>query len=322
MHFRISHQRFKRSKIIIFISLLYDALLRRGISARPKSEKPNISGFLRFGENARYYAKESDNGDGWLFGDFVDGWNDSVFIKQAQPLNAAQIRQRKREAEKARQKAEAMQAQMWQSTAQKALKLWQQAQATNSHDYLSKKRVQAHGVKTAMYNSIKYLVIPVSDASGKIWSLQYIAPDGSKRFLSGGKKKGCFYIIGEPDKQIIVCEGFATGASINEATNCAVAVAFDKGNLESVARAMLLKYPACRIAIAADNDIKENAPDNVGLNEAARVAKIYNLTLFIPYLKHGGKCDFNDVAVFEGLDAVKKIFERGGVDLLDINKEV
>jgi putative DNA primase/helicase len=307
---------------MVDIALLYEALMRRGISARPRSERPNISGFLRFGENARYYAKESDNGDGWLFGDFVDGWNDSVFEKQAKPLNAAQIRQRKREAEKARKKAAEIQAQMWQSTAQKALKLWQQAQAADSHDYLSKKQIQAHGVKTAIYNGIKHIVIPASDASGKIWTLQYIAPDGCKRFLSGGKKKGCFFIIGEPDKQIIVCEGFATGASINEATNCAVAVAFDKGNLESVAKAMLLKYPACRVAIAADNDIKENAPDNVGLNEAARVAKIYNLTLFIPYLKNGCKCDFNDVAVFEGLDAVKMIFEHGGVELVDINKEV
>jgi putative DNA primase/helicase len=306
---------------MVDIALLYEALMRRGISARPRSERPNISGFLRFGENARYYAKESDNGDGWLFGDFVDGWNDSVFEKQAKPLNAAQIKQRKREAEKARKKAAEMQAQMWQSTAQKALKLWQQAQAADSHDYLSKKQIQAHGVKTAIYNGIKHIVIPASDANGKIWTLQYIAPDGRKRFLSGGKKKGCVYIIGEPDKQIIVCEGFATGASIFEATNCAVAVAFDKGNLESVAKAMLLKYPACRVAIAADNDIKENAP-NVGLNEAARVAKIYNLTLFIPYLKCGGKCDFNDVAVFEGLDAVKMIFEHGGVELVDINKEV
>jgi phage/plasmid primase-like uncharacterized protein len=82
----------------------------------------------------------------------------------------------------------------------------------------------------------------------------------------------------------------------------------------------LLKYPACRVAIAADNDIKENAP-NVGLNEAARVAKIYNMALFIPYLKNGCKCDFNDIAVFEGLDAVKRIFERGGIELVDINKE-
>lgn len=299
------------------IALLYDALLRQGVSARPRSERPNTSGFLRFGDNARYYAKETDSGDGWIFGDFVDGWSDCVFIKQDSPLNAAQIRRRKREAEKARQKAAAIQEQMWQSTAQKALRLWQQAQAVNSHDYLSKKQIQAHGVKTAIYNGIKYLVIPASDANGKIWTLQYIAPDGSKRFLSGGKKKGCFYIIGEPDKQIIVCEGFATGASINEATNCAVAVAFDKGNIESVAKAMLFKYPACEIAIAADNDIKENAP-NVGLNEAARVAKIYNLTLFIPYLKCGGKCDFNDIAVFEGLEAVKRIFERGGADLINV----
>ena len=122
------------------ITLLYDALMQHGI-IHPRSNKPNASVFLRFGENARYYAKETDSSDGWIYGDFVDGWSECVFEKADKPLNATQIRRRKREAEKARQKAEALQAQMWQVTANKALKLWQQAQAANAHNYLNKKQI-------------------------------------------------------------------------------------------------------------------------------------------------------------------------------------
>jgi putative DNA primase/helicase len=289
------------------INLLYDTLTRRGIT-HPRSNKPNASGFLRWGRNSRYFAVETDTGEGWNFGDFVDGWSECVFEKSEKPLSDAEIRKRKAAAARARAKAQAMQTEVWEVTAQRAFNLWQQAQAADMrHDYLTAKQIQAHGAKMAVYNGIKFLVIPARDTTGKIWTLQYISPDGNKRFLSGGKKKGCYFAIGKPDKQIIVCEGYATGASINEATGHAVAVAFDKGNIENVVKSLLVKYPAYEIAIAADNDIKENAP-NVGKDEAERIGNIYNLTVFIPHLKTDSKCDFNDMAIIEGAAAVRVVF--------------
>ena len=47
--------------------------------------------------------------------------------------------------------------------------------------------------------------------------------------------KGCYHGIGKPDGVLIVFEGYATGASIHEATGQAVALAFNAGNLEAVA---------------------------------------------------------------------------------------
>src|SRR5262249_1001881 len=81
------------------------------------------------------------------------------------------------------------------------------------------------------------LTVPTRDADGKLWSLQFISADGAKRFLTGGRTAGCFHIIGVPqdDKMVIVCEGYATGASIHEATGHAVVVAFTSGNLKPVA---------------------------------------------------------------------------------------
>ena len=56
--------------------------------------------------------------------------------------------------------------------------------------------------------------------------------------------------------QVIVCEGYATGASIHEATGQAVAVAFNAGNLQAVAVALRAKYPCLTITIASDDDWK------------------------------------------------------------------
>ena len=76
------------------------------------------------------------------------------------------------------------------------------------------------------------LLIPLGDKQDKLWSLQKILPDGEKKFLPGGKVDGCFHLFGkEPEKNLCVAEGYATAATIHEATGYAVAVAFNAGNL-------------------------------------------------------------------------------------------
>ena len=62
---------------------------------------------------------------------------------------------------------------------------------------------------------------------------------------------------------LYVCEGYATGATIHEASGKAVAIAFDEGNLLLVAQSLQKKLPNIQIVIAADNDIKADQP-NVG----------------------------------------------------------
>ena len=105
--------------------------------------------------------------------------------------------------------------------------------APADHPYLVRKRMRPHGARV---DGQGRLVLAVADADGKIWSLQTIDADGDKLFMPGGRKKGCMFAVGEPGERIVVAEGFATGASIHEATGLPVAVAFDAGNLEPVAR--------------------------------------------------------------------------------------
>lgn len=142
----------------------------------------------------------------------------------------------------------------------------------NPHQYLTHKNVQGYGVLIEGEN----LLIPARDVNGKVWTLQTIAPNGEKRFLSGGKKQGNFHLIGNEiegngfNQLIVLVEGYATGATAYDALNkqYPVAVCFDSGNLEPVALALREKYPRLKILIAGDNDaFKEN---NTGKEKAQK----------------------------------------------------
>ena len=85
-------------------------------------------------------------------------------------------------------------------------------------------------------------------------NLQFIGADGTKRFLSGGEKKGCFNWLGEETDKILICEGFATAASLYEESGCLTIIAFDAGNLKSASMAIKSLAPDAAIIICGDND--------------------------------------------------------------------
>ena len=185
-----------------------------------------------------------------------------------------------------RQRVEAMQtqrlddlAQRQQNAAVEALKRWTAATPCTQHDYLTRKGIQPHGAKVEGDK----LLIPMRDTAGTVHSLQTIAPDGTKMFMSGGRVKGCYFGIGKPKGALVVCEGFATGASIHECTGHAVAVALNAGNLEAVAVALRTKYPALKIIIAADDD--HQTPGNPGMTKAAAAVQATGATLAVPVFK-------------------------------------
>ena len=171
---------------------------------------------------------------------------------------------------------------------QRATKLWERAKpAFGSHDYLARKGVAAYGVRDLRGQ----LVIPLRDASGVLHSLQFIAADGRKTFLTGGRKRGCYCGIGKPGRALAICEGYATGATIHQVTGLAVAVAFDAGNLVSVARALREKFPQLPVVIAADNDTE--TPGNPGVTHAKHAAREIGAALAVPqFTKDDNDCPF------------------------------
>jgi putative DNA primase/helicase len=170
-------------------------------------------------------------------------------------------------------------AQHQQLAAAFALKRWTAATPCTNHDYLTHKGVHSHGAKIEGQN----LLIPMRDTAGKLHSLQTIAPDGTKMFMPGGRVKGCYFSIGKPRGALIISEGLATGASIHECTGHAVAVAFNAGNLASVALALRTKYPTLKIIIAADND--DQTPGNPGMTKAKTAADAVGGVLAVPVFK-------------------------------------
>ena len=154
--------------------------------------------------------------------------------------------------------------------------------------------------------------MPLRDpTTNRLLNLQFIGEAGSKRFLTGGRVKGCCFLIGEPGDVLCIAEGFATGASVHEATGYAVAVAFDCGNLQSVAEAMRARFPNARIVIAADDDYQ--TAGNPGLTKAREAAAAIGGSVAVPDFgadRPDDAVDFNDLAAHRGANAVRDCLRK------------
>ena len=179
----------------------------------------------------------------------------------------------------------AEQVRVHQEARERAAKLWATARPANdAHPYLQRKGIKGFGAR--QLNGM--LVVPARDGGGTLHSLQFISPDGSKRFLSGGRIAGCYCAIGRPGKTMLIAEGFATAASVFMATGEATAAAFNAGNLPAVARALRAKFPHVRIVVAADDD--SQTPGNPGLTKATEAARAVGGFVAVPRfegVRHG-----------------------------------
>ncbi len=197
--------------------------------------------------------------------------------------------------------------QVHEHAAQKAENLWNSLRETSEHPYLSKKQVLSHGLRD--YKGC--LVIPLKDVDGKLWSLQFINENHEKRFLSGGKKNGNYFLIGTLAENAFICEGYATGATVYECTGEPVVVAFDSGNLKSVAQALRKKYPNLKMILCADNDCYHENGFNPGVEKAKEAAVATGSTIVVPKFKDMSSkpTDFNDLFILEGKKAVNAILK-------------
>jgi len=166
------------------------------------------------------------------------------------------------------------------------------------HPYiLTKGLASTHGARQSGHN----IVLAFGDGN-IIATLQTIGPDGSKLWMKGGKKRGSFALIGKlvGTKPIVICEGWATGCSIHEATGLPVVVAGDAGNLLPVAEAIRRRFLRATIIIGADND--GNGVGQRGAKEAARSVGARVVT------PPRAGFDFNDLACRDGLASVAAMF--------------
>lgn len=270
-------------------------------------------------------AKPGKVGIGSLFYDAKQaGWTWDRPERKLSAADIAAIREASRlKAEAAAAEKAADQA----KAAELAAAIWNSAEPATAHPYLIRKRVSAHGLRVGVWDVINQetgevrrvssnaLLVPIKDRTGRVHSMQAIMPNGSKLYLAGGAKAGNFYAIGKPQelngrKVWVLAEGFATAASIHEATGHAALVCFDAGNLLPVAAAIRERQPEAIILLAADDDRftvkKDGSPYNPGVDAATKAAQEVGGLLAIPQFASldGEPSDWNDLACREGADVV------------------
>lgn len=239
------------------------------------------------------------------------------------------------EAEKRRRRHELEEAERRQRADRAALearRMWAEASEQGEAGYLVRKGVRGHGVR---YLADGTLLVPMRNAAGELQNLQRIAAerpaDGStdKRFLPGGRKAGLWHLVGQLDGAavLLLAEGYATAATLHEATGLPVAVAFDAGNLPKVAAALRELHPALPLLVCADNDHETEARSGVnpGLEKARTAARSASTDagaarVLVPAFGAGpdwaGCSDFNDLAARSGPTAVAEAVRQAVGELL------
>ena len=139
------------------------------------------------------------------------------------------------------------------------------------------------------------LYMPILDGS-TIVSYQKIYPDGTKRMKTGGRKKGCYFVIEGENSVIYISEGLSTGLSVHDATGNTVYVAIDCGNLYEVSQVVIKKYPSSHVVLAGENN-------EANINKCEQIDLP---AIFPPDKAHD---DFNDMHVALGLEAVTEVLK-------------
>ncbi|SDR90277.1 toprim domain-containing protein [Pseudomonas oryzae] len=204
--------------------------------------------------------------------------------------------------EQARCQHEAEKRQRQQVAAVEAVDLWSVAEPADSgHPYLVSKGCQPHGLRQLGAE----LLVPLFVAR-QLVNLQRIHPEGTKRFLSGGRVTGAYSPIqaqGKPleaGQLIYICEGWATGATLHEHNGAAVACAMNAGNLFAVGDRLRLAYPDNPLVMAGDDDRKTDAKGkgNPGRTAATKAANALGCKLVFPNWSGAEPLelsDFNDL---------------------------
>ena len=298
-----------------------------------------------------YHIREwrGDSGDVLLVGSFGN-WRhsgaDGKPVVHQVSLRGIQLSDADRQAMRARHAEERKQAiqrrrDVAERAARHALSAWSRCATAGACEYLTRKGVGAHGVRFSPQGN---LVVPAHDARGLVRGLQVIYGSAAAKAKRGRDKDfwpsgmsihGLFCLLGgSPGRVVLVCEGYATGASLHEATGLPVAVAFFAGNLDPVGQALRKRYPLANLLFCGDDDYlgrcaacgqrtpvadaacahcgQPHGKRNTGAAAAQAAAFTANGAWIVPAFPAGTDrrgTDFNDLHSIAGLPAVRAQIE-------------
>lgn len=241
--------------------------------------------------------------------------------KPATPYTPPTPEQRARldaERAEAQRLADEDQRQQREAAKAKAARLWETAgPVLASHPYVVAKGIKPVGAKQLR----NMLVLPLR-VGGDLVNLQFIGEDGSKRFCTGGQVKGTALVLDQLKgaTEALLCEGWATGCSLHEATGLPVVVGWNAGNLPVVAERLSKGLPSLALIVAGDCDAS-----GTGQQAAINAARAHgNARWCIPTFTDeqrqqwadagkGAPSDFNDLYQLAGLDAMRQQIEGAKV---------
>lgn len=296
---------------------LFSEMVAQGCMAAGANITENESGFWRFPDAEDSQGKTAGwcspfYGDNGLllaatFGTHRDEgnnyqWKSSGFTclseeERAEVEQRIQVQRLKLEEERAEHQSRARQ------ELSKILRCYLPA---TEHGYLAAKGIQGHG---ALQGANDEIYIPLSDVAGHLITAQRIRPDGTKRLWSScGKKAAMFKIVGD-SRVMLIAEGYATAASLFEATGYTSIMAIDAGNLIHVARDVQQAYPNTVVVICGDND--QFGERNTGLEKCQQIESLLGIPFVLPEFDDLSTrpTDFNDLAHLSGDDEVKRQLE-------------
>ena len=250
------------------------------------------------------------------------------------PPSAEEQARRQAEAAAAREAAQRQQQENHLRVSKTAQRIWRNAApATLAHPYLAAKGITdpavLGGIRQSEYQGVLNLQIPIY-RDGTLYNLQSISPEGGKHFLKDGLKSGGYTVVGDAAdtaRGIVVAEGFATAASIHQATGKPVVVAFDAGNMVTVSETLAKNLPQdIPVTIAVDNDAS-----GTGLAKARQAAALFGdrakavqpeftMTQIQQFQRENGldgkgrpklPSDFNDLHKLAGVAAVRQALDEG-----------
>ena len=261
------------------------------------------------------YCVHLDDPPNIYYNDLKRGFRGTWYPQGYEALDEAEQVRRRREfgLRKLRQDAETQERQA--RSAKLARDLWARAvSASGHHPYLVRKAVDAHGVRqlpkwqkrsfqedgafeTVIVEDV--LLIPMHDGQGGLWNVQAVFPEfnealGRDRdFLPRARVTGLFHWMGPRTRTVYLAEGYATAASVFEATGQRVLVCFSAGNLPAVALAVRAAMPDVQIVVCADNDLPDKNGRRPGIDKAEEAAALVGGIVAMPPIKGA---DFNDYA--------------------------
>lgn len=239
-------------------------------------------------------------------GDGRGGTGHAIELTGIKLSDAARAELKRKKAEQ-RRAADQVRDELAAEAAMRAARLWPRLPQEGRSRYLQRKGVRAWGVRFVRGS----LVVPLRNAGGELVGLQFIDEAGGKKFLTGTAKRGAWHWLGDPTstgQPLAIAEGYATAATIHEATGWPVACAFDAGNLSIVYDAIATRHRQRTIVVCGDDDHETDG--NPGRAKATALARRHAMPLAIPVFRApAGRTDWNDLLLEQGVDEVRRQLE-------------